>query len=184
MWLAKDPEGTTLHVLFDQRAHLCRVQVTRRRDVVDLGHRTGLGDVGVEATEVGGDEVNRNHGTGGKIVLLADLRNGFADPVDEHLIRWGQVAARRVLRVVGVGLGRIADVGGGRRPAEEVFRVGEVLADQPGADQLAVLGDEAAVCLVVKDHLGDTGDQEGINQAGDDRDHQREASRTQQLGRE
>src|SRR4029077_12769214 len=67
-------------------------------------------------------------------------------------------------------------------PAKEVFRVGEVLPDQPGADQLAVLDDQAAVGLVVKDDLGDARDDERIDQSGDNRDHQRQASRAQQFG--
>src|SRR5215467_15750762 len=59
-------------------------------------------------------------------------------------------------------------LGGGGGPRMEVFRVLEVLADQLGADHLAVLRDQAAVRLMRKQELGDGGDPQRIDEAGDD----------------
>src|SRR5690348_14128932 len=50
----------------------------------------------------------------------------------------------------------------------EVLRVLEVLADQLGADHLAVLLEQAAVGLMRKDELRDAGDGERIDKARDD----------------
>src|ERR1700722_19701086 len=51
----------------------------------------------------------------------------------------------------------------------EVLVAGEVLADQRGADDLAVLLDQAAVCLVREHGLGNAGHQQRIDQTGDHR---------------
>ena len=49
------------------------------------------------------------------------------------------------------------------------MRVGERLADQAGADHLAVfVGNQAAVCLIGQERLGNAGDQGGIDAAADD----------------
>jgi len=48
-------------------------------------------------------------------------------------------------------------VGGCRRAAVKIFFVGEILADQLGADHLAVLLYQAAICLMRKDELRDAG---------------------------
>ena len=50
----------------------------------------------------------------------------------------------------------------------EILVVGEVLADQLGADHLPVLLDQAAVGLMRKDELRDPGHAERIDEAGDD----------------
>ena len=49
----------------------------------------------------------------------------------------------------------------------EIFVVLELLADQGGADHLAVLLDQAALRLFWKDHAGDRGHRERIGNAGD-----------------
>ena len=50
----------------------------------------------------------------------------------------------------------------------EIVFAGEVLADQGGADDLAVTLDQAAVGLVGEDRLGEAGHGEGIGEAGQD----------------
>ena len=56
----------------------------------------------------------------------------------------------------------------------EVAGRGEGLADQGGADDLAIARDEAAVGLGGEDRLAEAGDREGIEEPGDrgqDHDH-------------
>ena len=51
----------------------------------------------------------------------------------------------------------------------KILGVGEVLADQFGADDLAVCVDQAAIGLVREDELGDAGHAERVDEAGDER---------------
>ena len=51
----------------------------------------------------------------------------------------------------------------------EILGAGEVLADQLGADDLAVLVDQAAIRLMGEDGLCDTGHSERIGNSGDER---------------
>ena len=92
-------------------------------------------------------------------VVLAEFFHRRLHAVDQLLI------GRAVVR--SAGSGRIVAVVAGRRGARmEVFGLGEILADQRGADDLPVLRDQAAVGLVRKENLADAGDHAGINQAG------------------
>src|SRR6185436_10885682 len=54
-----------------------------------------------------------------------------------------------------------------RRAAVKIFVVLELLADQGGADHLAVLLDQAALRLAREDHAGKCGHRQGVGQAGD-----------------
>ena len=53
----------------------------------------------------------------------------------------------------------------------KIFVVGEILADQLGADHLAVLLDQAAIGLMRKDELRNAGHAERVDEAGDDGHH-------------
>jgi hypothetical protein len=53
----------------------------------------------------------------------------------------------------------------------EILRLGELLADQAGADHLSVDLDQRAVGLVVEQQLGRAGHEERVDHAGDDHQH-------------
>ena len=61
---------------------------------------------------------------------------------------------------------------GGSRP--EVFVTRELLREQLGTDDLAVAHEQAAIGLVVEGDLRDTGDRQRVQDAGDDREHDRQ----------
>ena len=94
------------------------------------------------------------------------------------LSREGLDPVATVCRIVGIGRAGIgaaggervvAEIGGGRGARPEVFRVGEGLADQAGADLLAAaVGDEAPLGLFREDGLGDAGDDGRVDAAADD----------------
>src|SRR5262249_5164027 len=63
---------------------------------------------------------------------------------------------------------------GRRRAAVEIFVVLELLPDQGGPDDLAVLLDQAALRLSREDHAGDPGHGEGIGDARDQREREQQ----------
>ena len=71
--------------------------------------------------------------------------------------------------VGGRGGQRVVAVTSRGRPALEVLRLArEGLADQRGADDLAVAVDQGTVGLPGEHHLGDAGDREGVGEPEDD----------------
>ena len=109
------------------------------------------GDVGIETGAGRGDQIY-GHGMAG--VLLGQLVDGALDASHKGLVGLGQVGTAR-------GSGIVA-VAGGRWPGVEVLVRGEALGDQLGADDLAVLEDEASRSLVREDDAGNRGDNERI----------------------
>ena len=102
--------------------------------------------------------VTRSIGTAADGFSALQASDVALDPVDQGLVGRAEVGAAGVRRVVGHRdrLGRVGRIGRGRRrrPAMEVAVAGEGLADQLGADDLAVLLDEAAVGLVREEQPG------------------------------
>jgi hypothetical protein len=117
----------------------------RLQRLAGLGDARGLevggvgSDVGIEAGAGGGDQVD---GDGLAGILLGELVDGALDAVDERLVGLGQVGA--------AGGGGVVAVAGGRGAGMEVLVGGEALGEQLGADDLAVLEDEASGGLVGK----------------------------------
>ena len=108
-------------------------------------------DVRVEAAAGCGDQVDRNARAAG---LGAQRRRPLAHRLDQLPAGRREVGAARVVRRVAV-----ARVG---RARVEILRPRERLADQRGADDLAVPHDQAAVRLFRKDRLRDAGDRQRI----------------------
>ena len=100
--------------------------------------------------------------------VLGELVDGALDAVNESLAGLGQVGAAR-------GCGVVA-VSGGRGAGVEIAVTGEALRQQFGADDLAVLENEASGGLVGEEDSGDAGDEERIAQAEQNCGNQSEAN--------
>src|ERR1035437_4119898 len=145
-------------VPLDELADLGFAEVAGLGDAGSLEGCGVRGDVGVEAGGRGGDQVD---GDGLAGVLLGELVDGALDAIDEDLAGLSQVGA--------AGSGSVIARASGRGPGMEVTLGGEALGEQLGADNLAVLEDEAAGGLGREDQAADAGDQERIAQAQQDR---------------
>ena len=117
-------------------SHRGRRQLARPRDARGLVARRGRADVRIEPAGRGRDQVDRHRRGVARVgraqasmrPLTASTSAGFSGPWLEPPEAAAVVGHRR----------------GGRRPAPEVLRVAEVLADQRRADRLAVAHDQAA----------------------------------------
>ena len=142
--------------------HRARVEACAppRADLYSRGRRADVRD---RARCRRGDEVDRH-----RRACCRDrpsrsaLDRGPATASEQRRVRRAVVRAGRRARVVGERRRR-------RQPAPEVLRVVERLADQRRADGLPVAHDQAAVALRGKDDLGDAGDDQRIDHAGDER---------------
>src|SRR5579864_3675479 len=59
----------------------------------------------------------------------------------------------------------------------KIFRLGETLTDQLGADNAIAILDQTAVCLVEEDRLGDPGDSQRVEEARDHGEQKQDSDR-------
>src|SRR3984893_17686448 len=169
--LAQEPKQATFRVVHDELADAIFGQIARLGNTGHLEKGRLRRDVRIEAGGRGGDQVLRHRRV--RIFLFQGVDVALY-AVDQRLVRRPEIRAARIGGVVRRrhGLGRIVGIGGGRRrrPAVKIFVAGERLTDQRGADNLAVLLDQAALRLPGKNDLGNAGYRQRVSQAGDQRE--------------
>ena len=161
--LAEDAEPRPSVCCADQLLRRCagaRPRAWRTR--ADLVARRGDADVRIEAAA---EAVTRSTGTG---AVLPGI--GGAQRLDAALHGFGQ---RRIAAGPGSSRTRRAALyghrRGGRRPAPEILRVGERLADQRRADRPCRRGRSGCRRPVGKDDLRDAGHEQRVDDAGERR---------------
>ena len=167
---APEAEEAGLDVAFDDGADAGLGEAAGAGDAGDLEAGGFGGDFGVEAAGRRGDEVGGD-GERGVGVFGAQAGDVGGDAGGEGLGGGAEVGAGGVGGVVGGGdgFGGVGGVGGGggRGAALEVARAGEGLADEGGADHLAVAGEQAAVGLGGEEGLGEAGDRQRVGEPGE-----------------
>ncbi len=166
--LADEAQGAALGVLLDQFLDRGHGQVVLHGDPVDLEFGVGRGDVGVQAGAGGGDGVRghlgRLDGVAGHGVVLHHGGLGLLDLPEQHLAVRGEVGRAGDGQPV-PGVDRVLPEAV-RGAWLEVPEAVALLADQGRAGDLAVGLDLRAVRLVVEESLGDAGDDERVEDAG------------------
>jgi hypothetical protein len=157
----QEVEHSGIHAVWRMAAQILfrRQCVQRRVQAQDVHTRLA------EKTEAGG--VGGHGRVGGQSVLRAVVGDALHNGVVQFLRRRAEIAA--------AGTGRVITVACRRGARMKKFAGGEGLAEQARAVNRAVLADDqTAVGLAGKRQLRDTENDERINPAADDRQHQRD----------
>ena len=144
-------------------------RLSGRGDAASLQAGVGHGDVRVEPRRRGGDRVDREPGAlAGRSFSVRYAATRWRTPANDSstsLVAGSSFCRRAASGSTARGSrrrwrGRRTRRPGGRRPRVEVLRLGEVLADERRADDLAVLVlDEGSVGPVAERDLADAGDE-------------------------
>ena len=182
--LAEEAEVAALDEPADQGPDRSRAGVPRRGDPVHLQVGVLRGDERVQARPGRGHRVRRDAGH------LHVVERGVGllpllDQLHQRRVVRAQVGRGGVAGVAAVvGLGAAGRVGG---PGLEVLHqrvalgVHELLAQQAGADHVALVADQGAVGLVVEGPLGHPEHDQRIENAGDHGEEQQAAQRSEML---
>ncbi len=135
---------------------------------------------GIEAAARGRHQIDRDRGRRDSPAF--SLSTSPLHAIDQRLVGRAEIRAAGIGGVVGRVARSWSDPSGRARSVADgrpwkYLSLGEDLADQRGADDLAVLLDQAALRLVGEDHAGDAGHRQRIGQAGDQRQRDDEDDR-------
>ena len=163
--LADEAGETLLDLRLDQGADAALGQLARGGDGGRLRQRELRRDMRIEAGSRSRHRIRSHHVDAARREFRLD-RGVYA--IDELLRGGPEIGAagvRRIIRRVD-RLARIIRVGRARRrgAAMEIVVCGEVLTDQPRADDYAFALDEAAIGLVAESDLREAGDRQRISE--------------------
>src|SRR6185312_15225086 len=173
-WLAEYAEPGAPGMGGDEAAYPLQAQVPDAGDANRLIVGRREADVGVEAAGGGGDQIDRDRSSVQRV--------GGPQSGDARLNRLGQCGVEGA-QVGAAGGEAIVGLRAGRgRPAPEVLRIAEGLADQPRSHRLAVFRDEAAGGLRGKQGSRHTGNRQRIRDASDDGQYNEQGDGGSQYG--